>query len=68
MKNTIGMARNSGVFSCKTNRKTNREKSEINYIFTIIRNIYRSEKWKAPSESPETQEYFHVKNSKIKIF
>ena len=28
-------------------RKTNREKSEINYMFTFIRNIYRSEKWMA---------------------
>ena len=45
-------------------RKTNREKSEINYIFTIIRSIYRSEEWKTPPESPETREYLHVKNSK----
>ena len=49
-------------------RKTNREKSEINYIFTIIRSIYRSEKWKTPPESPETREYLHVKNSKNNFF
>ena len=49
-------------------RKTNREKSEINYIFTIIRSIYRSEKWKTPPEFPETREYLHVKNSKNIFF
>ena len=38
-------------------RKTNREKSGINHIFTIVRNIYRSEKWKTPPESPETRKY-----------
>ena len=31
-------------------------------------NMYRSEKWKTPPESKQTQLFSHVKNSKNKIF